>query len=100
MKILTTIYLGLEDSQFKKQIVKTSDAIEFIQRTFDACTISKCVGSYQYNDGDFASEVTLKIELLDVSMDLVIATVKLLKDVFNQESVLVTNQVLDEARFI
>ena len=85
-----TIYLGLNDKNTKKQIIRTAEAYSILAGIFEAATITRAIGFYKHDDGTRIQEKTLKIEYLDFSGGFDIEkTAAVLKDTFNQESVAV-----------
>lgn len=88
----TTLYLGLNDKDTKRQEVSTLEAYKMTQalvtRLVGGGTIFEAVGVYTHDDGTIVTEKTLRIELFDAGAEAVRALVSRLKEVFNQESVI------------
>ena len=91
-----TLYLGLNDKDTKTQKISTIEAFkivsDLIARRFDGGTVFDARGIYKHDNGDIIIENTLRIEILEFENSIfedVKNVVKMLKDVFNQESVAV-----------
>ena len=74
MYISTTIYIGLDDQDAKKQVIKTTDARARIVNSlffygFQFATISDARGVYKYQDGKTAYEKTIKIEIIQTARE-------------------------------
>lgn len=93
-----TLYLGLNDKDTKLQKYSTIEAYKIITNMivarFDGGTISEATGIYKHDNGTYVTETTLRIELLFVAKDEVRQFVNLLKEMFNQESVAVNEEVI------
>ena len=91
-----TLYVGLNDKDTKLQKVSTVEAHKLINnllmRHFDGATIFEAVGIYKHDNGEFVTENTLRIEILEFDnpiIDDVRKVVAIIKDLLNQESVAV-----------
>lgn len=93
-----TLYLGLNDKDTKLQKYSTVESYKIISNLikarFDGGTISEAVGLYKHEDKTWVNEVTLRIELMFVTKEEVREFVNLLKEMFNQESVAVNEEVI------
>jgi GMP synthase PP-ATPase subunit len=74
MYISTTIYIGLDDQDAKKQVIKTTDARARIVNSlffygFQFATISDARGVYKYQNGATAYEKTIKIEIIQTARE-------------------------------
>lgn len=93
-----TLYLGLNDKDTKLQKYATLEAYKIVTNLitsrFDGGTIFEAQGIYKHEDGQVVTETTLRIELLFVERHAVREFVELLKEMFNQESVAVAEEVV------
>lgn len=91
-----TLYLGLNDKDTKQQKISTIDAYKIVSniiaQRFDNGSIFEATGIYKHDNGVIDIETLLKIELQFVPFDTVKAFVDLLKEIFNQESVVVNKK--------
>lgn len=94
--IKTTIYVGLNDKETKVQKINILEAYKIAQniltKKVDGATIYEASGIYKHENGAVVIEQTLRIEILNVSEQIIDELIKTLKIVFNQESVLVQNE--------
>ena len=95
-----TLYLGLNDKDTKTQKIDTLEAYKVVENMlasmFDGGTIFNAHGVYKHDNGDIVIENTLRIEILefdDSILEKVREFVRILKDVFNQESIAVQIEV-------
>lgn len=106
----TTLYVGLDDQNTKKQEILTKVAKECIQYGllnigFSGATLTLAQGLYTYQDKEFVSvENTFKIELLcfeDESsfMGKVYKLATVLKDMLNQETIAITKEYIESELF-
>lgn len=91
-----TLYLGLNDKDTKAQKVDTIEAYKIVENLcasmFGGATIFSAHGVYKHDDNTIVIENTLRIELLEFDssiLDGVREFVRILKEVFNQESIAV-----------
>lgn len=88
-----TLYVGLNDKNTKTQLIETTKAMEMVNfillNKVEGATIFQAKGIYKHESGDFVIENTLRIELMFVEHEEVKAIVNTLKDVLNQESIVV-----------
>ena len=91
-----TLYVGLNDKDSKIQKVSTLEAYKLINnllmKYFDGATIYDAMGIYRHDNGEFVTENTLRIEILEFDnpiIDAVKKVVGIIKDLLNQESVAV-----------
>ena len=91
------LFIGLNDKDLKKQVIKTSKAKTIISQICGDCTMSDCVGTYTHNDGTRIKENTIKVELLFKSEPEVIDYCNILKQVLNQESIAVSQEIVKSA---
>lgn len=96
----TNLYVGLNDKDRKKQIIKTKKAIKIINdlliNTYllEGATIQTAKGIYKYEKGKTVIEKTIVVILLDVEEKKINMIVKDLKNILNQESILIeTNPI-------
>lgn len=96
-----TLYLGLNDKNTKSQKISTLEAYKIVNNILlkftDGATIFEANGIYKHEDGSIVIEKTLRIELLFIKKDQVLKIIDILKQVFNQEAiVLQEDQVTSE----
>ena len=93
-----TLYLGLNDKETKMQKIQTVEAFKIVSNLiasrFDGGTIFEADGVYKHDNGAYVIEKTLRIELLFVERPEVVEFVKVLKEVFNQESIAVQEETI------
>ena len=87
------ISLGLNDKDSKTQIVRSTEALYFIETQvairFWGGTIIDARGVYKHDDGTIVRENGIRIEILAyTSEEVAIDFCELLKNEYNQESVL------------
>ena len=94
-----TLYLGLNDKDLKVQKISTLEAFKIVSNLiasrFDGGTIFEADGVYKHDNGVFVIEKTLRIELLFVERPEVVEFVKVLKEIFNQESIAVQEETIN-----
>ena len=94
-----TLYLGLNDKDSKMQKIQTVEAFKIVSNLiaarFDGGTIFEADGVYKHDNGAYVIEKTLRVELLFVERPEVIEFVKVLKEVFNQESIAVQEETIN-----
>lgn len=90
----TRLYVGLNDSQTKKQMFETE---QYRDQLKELCfkyhlpfSIDTEEGGYFHEDGEYVEENTLVLTLIDAEKDTIEKIAKDLCVLFNQESVLVT----------
>lgn len=92
----TTFYVGLNDKDSKFQKISTLEAYKVAQNILttkvDGATIFEASGIFKHEDGSIVIEQTLRIELLNVSEQIINELIDTFKLVFNQESILVQNE--------
>ena len=92
------IYLGLNDKDTLKQMIDTTKAKKevyniLLKNNIKAYTIYLVNGVFTNEENEITKEKTLKIEVLDIKKDDIIKSIKELKKVLNQESVLLEEEV-------
>ena len=97
------IYIGLNDAETREQRFGTERYLETLK---DVCRSYKAAfsvdieeGGYYHEDGEYTEETSLVLVLIDIGRDQVQGIAKDLCTLFHQESVLVTENVID-GRFI
>lgn len=94
-----TLYVGLNDKDSKVQEIDTLEASKIATKVIttyaDGGTIFNASGIYKHEDGTIVIENTLKIELIEPSMEAVQSIVTTLKTVFNQESIIKQTDVIN-----
>ena len=95
----TRIYVGLNDSETKKQIHETE---YYLDRLKEICvrfhvqfSVVTEEGGYFHEDGEYVEEASLVVTLIDAERETVRKIAEELRTLFHQESVLVTE---DEVR--
>lgn len=95
----TTLYIGLNDKDTKKQEIDTLEAVKIatniICRKVDGCTIYNATGIYHHDDGEIVIENSLRIEMIDASAAAVSEIVCSLKAALNQESIIIQNDIIN-----
>ena len=93
-----TLYMGLNDKDTKKQEINTIDAYKLVMnvltQSVDGGTIFEANGFYKHVDGTITIEKSLKIELIDVEENILRGMVETLKQVFNQESIILQRDII------
>lgn len=93
-----TLYLGLNDKDTKTQKINTLEAYKIVtnilQDNFNGATIYEALGLYKHDNGIRVEEKTLRIEILFAEESEIRDLVKLLKRVFNQESIAVQKEIV------
>lgn len=99
MTTTTTLFLGLNDKDTKRQEIETSDALtlctDIVLQHYDGATISAAKGIYTHDDGTIVTENSLRIELLYADNETTAELIEHLKFAFNQECIGVTRQVVE-----
>ena len=95
----STLYLGLNDKDLKVQKISTLEAFKIVSNLiasrFNGGTIFEADGVYKHDNGAYVIEKTLRIELLFVERPEVVEFVKVLKEIFNQESIAVQEETIN-----
>jgi len=91
---MTTLYIGLNDRETKKQKIKTKDAEMHIFRKHDA-TIFRCKGRYTHDDGTITVENSLKVEIFDKGHRYGVKLARELLEDFNQEAIYVDGERIE-----
>ena len=92
--IETKIYVGLNDSETRKQEHETSKYVSVLKKV--CCSyhvpfsVSLSQGGYMHEDGQYIEELTLVISMIDVDKKIVDEIAGDLCSFFNQESVMIT----------
>ena len=87
----TTLYIGLNDKDTKKQEVNTTEAIKLLTNMLadiGGATIYEATGIYTHENGDIIIENTLRVELIGIEENIILNKIKVLKLLFNQESII------------
>lgn len=94
----TKMYIGLNDSVEKKQLLETEKYISVLRNVCYAYNtpFSFVVeeGGYIHENGDFTKEKTLVLTLIDVNKKIVNEIARDLCVFFHQESVLITENIV------
>ena len=97
------IYVGLNDAESRKQEFGTEkylDTLKNICRSYQtAFSVDIEEGGYYHEDGEYTEETSFVLVLINTEQDKVQGIAKDLCRLFHQESVLVTENVI-EGRFI
>ena len=90
----TRLYIGLNNAETKKQIFETEQYAEQLKKLCFTYHVPFSVafeeGGYYHENGEYVEEKTLVLTLIDVERDTIQKIAKDLCGMFNQESVLVT----------
>lgn len=89
------LYLGLNDKDTKRQEIQTLDAYKIAVNVIGDCSISELTGFYTHQNGEVVTEKSFKIEIFGYTEHGVRGLAEKLKQVFNQESVIVEKQLVD-----
>lgn len=96
-----TLYLGLNDKDSKQQQISTLEAYKVVSNIlandFGGGTIFEAQGIYKHEDGTIVVETTLRIEILFAELPAIKNLVTTLKKVFNQESIVVQEEVINSS---
>ena len=94
----TKIYVGLNDSVEKRQLMETEKYISVLRNVCYAYSIPLSFGveegGYIHENGDYTRETTLVLTLIDADKHIVNEIAKDLCSFFHQESVLITEGVV------
>lgn len=94
MKNLVTLYIGMFDKDTHKQEFSLNVFKQYLDTEFDCYTLTQCEGRYKHEDGTIVNEPTLKVEFVDDNLSFDKNVIKLIKNKFNQECIMVTTQTL------
>ena len=96
--IETKIYVGLNDSVEKKQLLETEKYMSVLRNVCHAYNTPFSFGveegGYIHENGDYTRETTLVLTLIDVNKIIVNEIAKDLCTFFHQESVLITESIV------
>lgn len=88
------LYIGLNDAETKKQMFETEQYVEQLKKLCFTYHVPFSVafeeGGYFHETGEYVEEKTLVLTLIDAEADMIRKIAKDLCGLFNQESVLVT----------
>lgn len=87
----TTLYIGLNDKDTKRQEINTTEAIKLLTNMLTdigGATIYEATGIYTHENGDIIIENTLRVELIGIDENIILNKIKVLKLLFNQESII------------
>ena len=90
----TKIYVGLNDSETKKQEHETATYVSVLKKVCRSYrvpfSVSLSEGGYMHEDGQYTEELTLVISLIDADSTIIDEIAKDLCVFFHQESVMIT----------
>ena len=93
-----TLYVGLNDKDTKQQRIETVEAVKIASNLIftltNGGTIYNATGIYKHDDGTIVIENTLRIELIDVAENALNQLVSTLKQVLNQESIIMQTETI------
>ncbi len=96
--IETKIYVGLNDGKTLKQEHELSAYVSVLKNVCKSYrvpfSVSLSQGGYMHENGQYTEELTLVISMIDVDRKLVNEIAKDLCVFFNQESVLITDDLI------
>ena len=91
-----TLYVGLNDKETKKQEIETIEAFKIVSNLIttltDGGTIYNAQGIYKHDNGQIVIENTLRIELIGIEENNLKQLVTTLKQVLNQESIIIQRE--------
>ena len=94
----TKIYVGLNDSTEKRQLLETEKYISVLRNVCYAYgtpfSFGVEEGGYIHENGEYTRETTLVLTLIDVKRNTVNEIAKDLCSFFHQESVLITEDIV------
>lgn len=94
----TKIYIGLNDSVEKHQLLDTDTYISILRTVCCSYKIpfsfSVQEGGYMHDDGEYTKETTLVLDLIDTDKAVVNEIAKDLCAFFHQESVMITENLV------
>ena len=97
------IYIGLNDTETREQKFETErylEALKQVCRGYKAAfSVDIEEGGYYHEDGEYTEETSLVLVMIDTDRDQVQSIAKEICALFHQESVLITENVID-GRFI
>lgn len=89
-----TLFIGLNDKDTLKQEISTDDFKTKINNVLGDCTIKEgATGYYTHNDGNTVVEKSLEVTKFGGSKRKIIDMAKQLKQVLNQESIILETTV-------
>ena len=95
----STLYIGLNDKDSKRQELATVEAYKVIQNIVldkaDGCTIYEADGIYKHDDGSVVIEKSLKVELYGVIESVILQIISSIKAALNQESVILQKELVN-----
>ena len=90
----TRLYIGLNDAETKKQMFATEQYVNQLKKLCFTYHVPFSVafeeGGYFHENGEYVEEKTLVLTLIDAELEIIQKIAKDLCRLFNQESVLVT----------
>lgn len=94
------LYVGLNDKDTKAQKIETLEAYKMVENVLlnnglTGYTIYKGLGLYKHESGAITQETTLIIELLFTTDEIVSKVLDILKQVLNQESIMLSKQEIN-----
>ena len=94
------LYVGMNDKDTKTQNITILSAREIIMNTvmgngLDGATISEDIGLYKHEDGTVVTEQTLRVEILFATEKQIKHICEVLKQVLNQESIVVEKHTIN-----
>ena len=94
----TRLYIGLNDAETKKQIFETEQYVEQLKNLCFTYHVPFSVafeeGGYFHESGEYIEEKTLVLTMIDAEADIIQKIAKDLCGLFNQESILVTEDIV------
>ena len=91
----TTLYIGLNDKNTKRQEINTTEAIKLLTNMLTdigGATIYEATGIYTHETGDVIIENTLRVELIEVNQEVLKYKIGLIKQMLNQESIILQQE--------
>lgn len=95
----TTLYIGLNDKDTKRQEIETLEASKIVTRLLvDLCgggTIYNATGIYTHDNGEIVIENTLRVEIIEADPDAVLTVCRRIKTALNQETVIAQTEAIN-----
>jgi len=95
----TTLYIGLNDKDTKRQEIETLEASKVVTRLLvDLCgggTIYNATGIYTHENGEIVIENTLRVEIIEADPDAVLTVCRRIKTALNQETIIAQTEAIN-----
>ena len=95
----TTLFIGLNDKDTKRQEISTIEAYKVISNIcleyVGGATISENTGYYTHENGDIVIEKSLEVKIYDATESAIDSVIKACKVALNQESILKQSETVN-----